>query len=646
MEQQSYVSVFLILMGVILITPLLSERIHLPSVAGLILGGIIVGSHGLGLLSHTEIISGLGEIGLLYLMLNAGLEIDLHEFFQVRTKAINFGLLTFCIPLVMGTALGKLIGLNWPGAILFGSTLSSHTLIALPIIERLGALENKAVLATVGATVFTDISAFVVLAIITGSTQGNISPAYFLQLLLLVVIYAGVILLGLPRIGKWFFQRFNAHDAEFQFVLVVLLGAALVAETIGVHAVVGAFLVGLTINSTLPRHSLVTRRVLFFGNAFFIPVFLLESGMITDPLAFVTDIEILTLGLAVTLVAYVSKLIAAWGAAHRYHCSRSELWVVWGLSQAQAAVTLPTILIGIEVGLMPAEIFNAIMLMILLTSISSPFIVQRVGPQLHTDPRRIEHHKHFDRILVPLANPQTQARLISLADILVESGAGKVYPLHILREVGGRVEKSGTHIFDHSIFRESETEYEFIQRIDSSVSQGILHAAMEHDITMILMGWGGRPDLRRSIFGTILDEVVWKSHIPVLVCHLNRPINSVGRVVMIVAHHTGIGHGMLQIIATLTDSLNVRLHVLVWRDYVRRVEEELRMLDTEHAFDIVQIDSNLSPAVLNEIRPDDLVVITAMGSSTRFRSSLGNVPELLIARTGASVIVFHYARQM
>jgi Kef-type K+ transport system membrane component KefB len=103
-----------------------------------------------------------------------------------------------------------------------------------------------------------------------------------------------------------------------------------------VHEVVGAFLAGLAVNSMLPRHSPVTGHVLFIGESFFIPVFLLYSGLITDPLTFLKSPQTIIVALGVTVVAYISKLIAAWITAKIYKYTRSEFWTVYGLSHAQA----------------------------------------------------------------------------------------------------------------------------------------------------------------------------------------------------------------------------------------------------------------------------------------------------------------------
>jgi len=246
------VAIFLTIMAVILITPLLSERVRLPGIVGLILGGILVGPHGLGLLTIGRVIELLSTVGLIYLMFSAGLEIDLRQFDLVRNKALFFGLLTFLIPQLSGIALGRGLGLSWASAVLLGSVYASHTLVAFPILSRLGIVRNEAVSVTIGATVFTDVVALLVLAIVAGMQDGDASVISVGGLIALMIGYAVLVLLGLPRAGKLFFRRFTSRAVEFQFVLVALFVAALLAERIGMHAIVGAFLAGLAINSALP----------------------------------------------------------------------------------------------------------------------------------------------------------------------------------------------------------------------------------------------------------------------------------------------------------------------------------------------------------------------------------------------------------
>src|SRR5215216_5687959 len=263
------VAFFLLIMSIILITPLLSERVKLPGIIGIIIVGMLIGPHGFHLIEAGDRMEFLSTIGLVYLMFNAGLEVDIHQFIRVRGRALVFGFFTFLMPQLMGMALGYILGLQPLGMILLGSAFASHTLIAFPILTRVGATRNEAIAVTIGATVLTDIGAFIILAVVLGAKSGGITIGYFIQLFALLSIFTALIIFGLPLLGKYFFRRFSGRAIEFQFIIVVLFIAAFGAELIGVHEVVGAFLAGLAINATLPRHSPVTGHVLFMGESFF-----------------------------------------------------------------------------------------------------------------------------------------------------------------------------------------------------------------------------------------------------------------------------------------------------------------------------------------------------------------------------------------
>jgi len=490
------VAFFLLIMSIILITPLLSERVRLPGIIGIILGGMLIGPHGFHLIEAGDRMVFLSTIGLVYLMFSAGLEVDINQFMRVRSRALVFGFFTFLMPQLMGMALGKILGLDWLGMILLGSAFASHTLIAFPILTRLGVTRNEAVAVTTGATVLTDIGAFIILAVVLGAKSGGLSIGYFIQLFILLVIFTLLIIFGLPRLGKFFFQRVSGRAIEFQFVIVILFVAALGAELIGVHEVVGAFLAGLAVNATLPRHSPVTGHVLFMGESFFIPIFLLYSGMITDPLSFLDNSQTIIVALGVTIVAYVSKFIAAWMTARIFKYTKNEFWTAYGLSHAQAAVTIPTLVIGLETGLFDSTLFNAAILMILLTSITSPLIVQRFAADLQTASIDEKPSSLFGRILVPIIDPQAQEQLLGLAVLLAKVNDGKVLAVSVAQAAGEQEKHFALHRDllgrVHEVLNDPESEIELIPRLAATHAQGILYTSQERNTSIILMGWRGK----------------------------------------------------------------------------------------------------------------------------------------------------------
>ena len=649
------VGFFLIIMMIILITPLLSERVRLPGIVGIILGGMLIGPHGFGLLQDNDRIQFLSTIGLVYLMFSAGLEVDINQFMKVRARALVFGIITFTFPQLMGMGLGYILGLDWLGMILLGSAFASHTLIAFPILTKLGVTRNEAVAVTTGATVLTDIGAFIVLAVVLGAKSGGgISVLYFVELLVMLAIFTAAIIFGLPRIGKLVFQKLSGRALEFQFVIVVLFIAAFTAELIGVHEVVGAFIAGLAVNSMLPRHSPVTGHVLFMGESFFIPVFLLYSGLITDPLTFLKSPQTIIVALGVTIVAYVSKLIAAWITAKIYHYTRSEFWTVYGLSHAQAAVTIPTLVIGLETGLFDATLFNAAILMILLTSITSPLLVQRFAPDLKTAEPDEEVLPLFGRILVPVADSKQAEGLISLASLLANSSRGKVLAVSVARDMG--IEKDRDSSFNlhkdllgrvTEMLNDPETEIELIPRLATSHAQGILQTAHERNASLILMGWRGKRTLRESVLGSVLDEVIWGSDTPVMIGKLSLPLIGMQRVVFVIPPKTVppvILQRMLEANLTVAKALNVPLEIIADNAYLQIAEKLLVAAGTDHPVKIEALKDQLKAENLERESVSSFIILPGFGSRKRVADTLGRIPEQLAHSFDGNLAILHFDR--
>jgi Kef-type K+ transport system membrane component KefB len=643
------VAFFLLIMSIILVTPLLSERVRLPGIVGVILGGMLIGPYGFHLIEAGDRMVFLSTIGLVYLMFSAGLEVDINQFIRVRGRSLVFGFFTFLLPQLMGMALGWILGLSWLGMILLGSAFASHTLIAFPILTRFGVARNEAVAVTTGATVLTDIGAFIILAVVLGAESGGLSIGYFAQLFVLLSVFTLLIILGLPRLGKFFFQRFSARAIEFQFVVVVLFVAALGAELIGVHEVVGAFLAGLAINATLPRHSPVIGHVLFIGESFFIPVFLLYSGMITDPLSFIDNRQTIIVALGVTVVAYVSKLIAAWITARIFKYTKNEFWTAYGLSHAQAAVTIPTLIIGLETGLFDTTLFNAAILMILLTSITSPLIVQRFGADLQTASVDEKPLPLFGRILVPIIDPKSQEQLLALAVLLAKVNEGKVlavtvtqahrdqekhFALH--RDLLGRV---------YEVVQDPQSDIELIPRLAATHAQGILFTEQERDASIILMGWRGKRTLRESLLGSVLDEVIWGSNTPVMVGKLTVPLNGAQRVVFIlppkVVPHIALRR-MLEANFSLAKALNVPLLVRADSSYLKSVDDLIQTIDTDYPVEVETLKDQFKPVILERESISSFIVVPGFGSRKRVADTLGNLPEQLAASFDGNLAVLHF----
>ncbi|HAH37655.1 MAG TPA: sodium:proton antiporter, partial [Algoriphagus sp.] len=283
---------FLIILVIILLAPLLHTRLKIPPLLGLIVAGAIVGPKGFGLMERDSGIILSGTAGLLYIMFLAGLEIDFQDFKSHSKKSLVFGMLTFLIPMGLGTWVGLyLLDLSMISSVLLASMFASHTLIAYPIISKLGITKNRAVTVAVGGTLITDTLALLILAVIVGMSKGQVDSIFWIKLMVSLLIFSAIVLWVMPRFAKWFLKFNEDAILQYVFILGLVFAGALMAEMAGLEGIIGAFMVGLALNPLIPRTSPLMNRVEFVGNAIFIPFFLIGVGMLVDFRVFFQDEE-------------------------------------------------------------------------------------------------------------------------------------------------------------------------------------------------------------------------------------------------------------------------------------------------------------------------------------------------------------------
>ena len=269
LHSQPSLARFALGMAIIVGVPPLSRRARLPAVVGLLLSGVVLGPHVLGLFGeHAPIADFFAELGKLLLMFFAGLEIDIAQFRRERNKSIIFGLVTTLIPLLLGTAVGLLFGYQPVAAIVLGSLLASHTLLAAPIIVRLGETRLEPITITFGATVLSDTLSLIVFAICVPIYQSGFSVFGLVVQLIEIAIFVPLILFGLSRLGAYILKKVeDDEDAYFILMLAIVAVAGCLAQSINLPGIVGAFLAGLAVNAAV-RDKPAKEKLEFFGNSF------------------------------------------------------------------------------------------------------------------------------------------------------------------------------------------------------------------------------------------------------------------------------------------------------------------------------------------------------------------------------------------
>jgi Kef-type K+ transport system membrane component KefB/nucleotide-binding universal stress UspA family protein len=655
---------FTILLLVILTVPPLFEKLRLPGLVGLLLAGVILGQNGLKLLnSDTETMKLLSDIGKVYLMFVAGLEIDLGQFHKTKNRSMGFGFLTFIVPMIVGIILGRLFAFSWNASFLIGSLLASHTLLAYPIVSRLGIVTNEAVTVTIGATIFTDTAALLVLAVCVGIHVGEFTVFSLASLLIGLAIYSAVVLFGFDWVGKEFFRRSgDAQGNQFLFILLALFVASVGAQAIGVEKIVGAFLAGLAVNDVLGR-SPVKEKVEFVGSVLFIPCFFVDMGLLIDLPAFVKTLSSIGLTAAIVLGLIGSKFIAAFLAKLVYRYNINEMLTMWSLSLPQVAATLAATLVGYQT-LNPAgdrligeDVLNSVIVLMVVTSILGPLITSRFASLLTVPENKLERDslsnwwdsQHSDRetvlqpspftVVVPIYNPTTQQFLIEMAALLARHESGRIVPLAIA--------KAGVHMDDPqldihlrndrrrlqdavAIGEKFEVEIEPTLRIDDRVAQGISRTSKEQNANLIVMGWSRTDGLRARLFGSTIDSVFCSSHCPVVVTRLLISPTEFRNILVPVKNLTSKTIEMLRFATILADADRAKivlLHLSATRtppEQVSQFEFQLAKIAPQNSLPAnMTIESiatdDVARAIVAKAESFDLVVLR----SARYRTAGG-----------------------
>jgi Kef-type K+ transport system membrane component KefB/nucleotide-binding universal stress UspA family protein len=550
---------FAILLVVILVIPILFERLRLPGLVGLLAAGVVLGANGLQLLENeSETMKLLSDIGLVYLMFVAGLEVDMEQFRRTRNRSLGFGTFTFLVPLIVGTLVGFKFGFGLNASILIGSLFASHTLLAYPIISRLGVTNNEAVIVTIGATIFTDVGALLVLAVCVAIHAGDFTIVRLLTLLGSLIIYSAVVLFGFDWAGKEFFRRSGDEQGnQFLFVLLALFLAAVGAQLIGVEKIVGAFLAGIAVNDAVGEGP-VKEKVVFVGSVLFIPIFFVDLGLLIDIPAFISSISTIWLTLTIVVGLITSKFIAAMLAKLVYRYNWQEMLTMWSLSMPQVGATLAATLVGYRAGLLNEGILNSVIVLMLVTATLGPLITSRVAvglpsaTNLEPEPTAMPPYPSMAAdshltVVVPVYNPQTEQYLIEMAAMLARQATGRLVPLAIVTapthmnapQLEARLDR-GEILLDNAtaLGRELGVEAEPLLRIDDAIALGITRASREQNANLIIMGWGKRTGLRARLFGNVIDSVLFASHCPVAVTRLLESPTKIQRILVPVENLT------------------------------------------------------------------------------------------------------------
>ncbi|MBP5319234.1 MAG: cation:proton antiporter [Paludibacteraceae bacterium] len=620
------VLIFSMVLLIILFSPIIFDRLHIPHIVGLILAGVILGPHAFHVLDHDASFTLFGQVGILYIMFLAGIEMDMNDFRRNRLKSTVFGLFTFAVPMLLGILTGfgliyliytQTVGgeaVEWLrgadnrqafmrycglSSVLLASMYASNTLLAYPIVARFGVTRKRSVNITVGGTMITTILSLLTLAIVIECAKGELSPNFWLWFALKTAVFGLVLFWLYPMVARRFFKRYSDPITQYIFVLAMVFLAAFIAKLTGFEYIIGAFLAGITLNSLVPKQSPLMHNINFVGNAIFIPFFLISVGMIVDFRLILSSWITVFTGLVMTLVATLSKYLAAVATRKTFKMSRNEGMMLFGLSNAQAAATLAAVVIGynIVVGhtatghpirMLSEEILNGTIIMILFTCTISSVVTERASRRLAIDDSEDRGRLYVPefRMLLPLSDTNTMPQLMELSFMMRSKRESQpIYVLHVadMNSHDDRAVIQSEKLLEKakSLGNGADAKVKKIVRYDLNTASGIFNVVREKNISMVILGIHHPANPSDNLLGPTTESVIRSTNRMVCIYNPAQPLATIKRMVVFVPENAEYESGFrkwVQRVATLARQIEAGLDFYCNKASVPRIKNAVYRL--------------------------------------------------------------------
>ena len=657
--------IFLLVLLIILFAPILLNKLRIPHIIGMILAGLVIGEHGFNILVRDSSFELFGKVGLYYIMFLAGLEMNMGDFKKNRGKAVMLGLLAFVIPIGIGLVTNMmLLKYSLVTSILLASMYASHTLVAYPIVIRYGVSRHRSVSIAVGGTAVTDTLTLLVLAVVGGLFKGESGGLFWLWLVVKVIFLGALIMYSFPRIGRWFFRRYDDNVLQFIFVLaMVFLGAGLM-EFVGMEGILGAFLAGLVLNRLIPHVSPLMNHLEFVGNALFIPYFLIGVGMLIDIHVIFGQGDALKVAAVMIVVALVGKWIASWLTQKIYKMAPIERELMFGLSNAQAAATLAAVLVGYNIilpngeRLLNEDVLNGTVLLILVTCVVSSFITERAARKIAMCEAHLEEERtvEAERILIPVANPDTIEYLMNLS-LLIRDTKQKdnLLALNVINDnnTSEGLELRGKRYLEKAamITASADVPLRQITRYDLNIASGIIHTAKEYEVTDVIIGLHRKVNIVDSFFGMLAENLLKGLHREVMIAKFLIPINTIRRIIIAVPPKAEYEAGFqkwVEHFCRMGGTLGCRVHFFANEETTVQLQALVKKKYGQTLTDFSRLDDWGDLLILTgQVNYDHLlVVISARRGSISYDSSFEKLPAQLSKYFSNNSLIVLYPDQL
>ena len=656
--------IFLVVLAIILFAPLLFNRIRVPHLVGMILAGVLVGEHGLNILSRDSSFELFGKVGLYYIMFLASLEMDLEGLKKNRTRGIIFGLITFLVPMAIGFAVGQwVLQLPWEASLLLSCIIASHTLIAYPIVGRYGLSRHDCVTIAIAGTMIALLLALFTLAGISASIKGDVNATFWIVFLLKCIVYCFIIFFFYPRFTRYFFKHYSDNVTQFTFVLVLLFLSAALSELAGLEGLFGAFLAGLVLNRYIPRVSPLMNRIEFVGNALFIPYFLISVGMLVNLKSMFNHSEAIFVVVVMVITATLTKWLGAWATQLVLRMTAAERRMLFGLSNAHAAGALAMIMVGTQLEISPGvyligdNIINGVVLVILVSCVISSLVTDRAAREvaLSVTSSSSEQSKSHERIMVALNNPETVESLIDTAVMMSNPKSKKeMIALQVCLD-NERVEqqlKQGKLNLECAAKTAAAADVQLSthNRVGVNVVGSIVHSMKELEASELLLGLHHKRRIGDSYLGTVATELLARINRQVIIVNYLMPVNVVHRIIVAVPEWAEKEVGFylwVERVSRMGEQLGCRIDFYAHTNTIPLLKEYIQANHPSARTSYVALDDWHDLLIVTQHLSYDhlFVLVSARRGGISWQPSFDNLPTQLVRHFSNNSLMIIYPEQ-
>ena len=366
----------------------LAERAGIPAVVGEIVAGILIGPSVLGLVDHgDEVLQTLGEIGVILLLLDVGLEMDLVELGRVGRASFLVAVVGVVTPLVLGLgAMEAFISDDFNVALFMGAALTATSVgITARVFSDLRAMATTEARVVLGAAVADDVMGLVVLTVVVRLvTEGSVSLVSVAGIIAGAVAFLVVgVVVGMrvaPPLFRAVAKVSRSTGTMVAMALAFTLAFAELADMAKLAPIVGAFVAGIALNRSDQADRI--RRELTPVGHLFIPVFFLQIGIEADISAF-GRASVLRDAAILLVVAVIGKLVSPLGAIGT--AGDKPLIGLGMLPRGEVGLIFATI--GLANGVLNDDLYAALLLVVLVTTLATPQLLKMRYARLRTRQR-------------------------------------------------------------------------------------------------------------------------------------------------------------------------------------------------------------------------------------------------------------------